>query len=65
VKYVILEAASAAALQKEVQARLDKGWELQGGVAVATYAAGAWWYYQALVARDRTATADGERDWVE
>jgi|GEM_PF-930816 len=47
--YNIVEANSVADLQKAVQALLEQGWELQGGVSVATYGAGSWWYYQAMV----------------
>lgn len=59
-KYIVVEADSAAKLQKKVQSRLDMGWELQGGVAVATYAAGAWWYYQALTSHDAAPEIDDE-----
>jgi hypothetical protein len=52
-QYCVVEANSASALEQEVQTRLDEGWEPLGGVAVATYAAGAWWYYQALVRSER------------
>lgn len=50
-EYVIVEATSAGELQSKVAAMLRDGWEPQGGLSVATYAAGAWWYYQALVRR--------------
>ena len=47
--YHLVEAKSAAQLQDKVQSLIEKGWQPQGGVCVATYAAGAWWYYQAMV----------------
>ncbi|HEY8505588.1 MAG TPA: DUF1737 domain-containing protein [Gemmataceae bacterium] len=48
-EYVILEQDSAEKLQKAVNEYLREGWSLQGGVAVATYGMGTWWYYQAVV----------------
>lgn len=50
-RYVVVEAQSAAQLQLKVQDLLDQGWELQGGVSVATYSMGSWWYFQAMVNR--------------
>jgi hypothetical protein len=50
-RYVVVEAQSADELQRKVQELIDLGWEPQGGLSVATYAAGAWWYYQAMVQR--------------
>lgn len=50
-EYLIAEAQSAQLLQEKVQQYLDEGWEPLGGLSVATYAAGAWWYYQALIKR--------------
>jgi len=47
--YHIVEAQSAAQLQEKVQELIDQGWQPQGGISVATYAAGTWWYYQAMV----------------
>lgn len=47
-KYLIAEATSARALQEKVQQYLEQCWEPLGGLSVATYGAGAWWYYQAL-----------------
>jgi Domain of unknown function (DUF1737) len=52
-KYRVVEAQSASELQKKVQKLIQDGWEPQGGLSVATYAAGAWWYYQAVVSRQR------------
>jgi hypothetical protein len=49
--YHVVEAGSAAELQQKVQELIDAGWEPQGGLSVATYAAGAWWYYQAMIHR--------------
>lgn len=49
--YMIAEASSAAELESKVNVLLQQGWELQGGLSVATYGAGQWWYYQALVRR--------------
>jgi len=51
-KYLVVEAASALVLQAKVQQYLDQGWEPLGGLSVATYGAGAWWYYQALIKRE-------------
>lgn len=51
-KYLIVEATSAGVLQEKVQQYIDEGWEPLGGLSVATYAAGAWWYYQALIKRE-------------
>lgn len=51
-KYLIVEATSARGLQEKVQQHIDEGWEPLGGLAVATYGAGAWWYYQALIKRE-------------
>lgn len=48
-KYMIVEATSAQILQEKVQQYIDEGWEPLGGLSVATYGAGAWWYYQALI----------------
>jgi hypothetical protein len=47
--YSIVESQSADELQEKVQALISEGWQPQGGIAVATYAAGVWWYYQAMV----------------
>jgi hypothetical protein len=47
-KYLIVEATSARGLQEKVQQYIDEGWEPLGGLSVATYGAGAWWYYQAI-----------------
>jgi hypothetical protein len=49
--YHLVEAQSAAQLQENVQSLIDEGWEPLGGVAVATYGAGLWWYYQAMIRR--------------
>ena len=49
--YLILEADSAEKLQQQVQEHIDAGWEPLGGLAVATYGAGTWWYYQAMIGR--------------
>ena len=51
-KYLIVEATSARVLQEKVQQHIDEGWEPLGGLSVATYGAGAWWYYQALIKRE-------------
>jgi hypothetical protein len=51
-KYLIAEANSAPVLQEKVQEYLEQGWEPLGGVSVATYGAGTWWYYQALIKRE-------------
>jgi hypothetical protein len=50
-KYLVVEASSPGELQKKVQQYIDQGWEPSGGLAVATYGAGAWWYYQAIIMR--------------
>jgi len=52
-KYLIVEASSANALQEKVQQYINEGWELQGGMSVATHGAASWWYYQALVLREK------------
>jgi hypothetical protein len=49
VDYLIVEENSAAGLQEKVQRLINEGWTPQGGLSVATYAAGNWWYYQAMV----------------
>jgi uncharacterized protein DUF1737 len=51
-KYLIAEANSARVLQEKVQQYIEQGWEPLGGVSVATYGAGTWWYYQALIKRE-------------
>ena len=51
-KYLIAEATSAHDLQAKVQQYMEQGWEPLGGLSVATYGAGAWWYYQALIKRE-------------
>ena len=51
-KYLIVEVTSAGELQKQVQQYIDQGWEPTGGVSVATYGMGAWWYYQAMIWRE-------------
>jgi len=48
-RYLTVEATSAQVLQEKVQQHLDEGWEPLGGLSVAMYGAGAWWYYQALI----------------
>jgi hypothetical protein len=58
-QYFVVEAQSAKSLQEQVQNLLDQGWEPHGGMSVATYAAGTWWYFQALI-RHETRTDDGE-----
>ncbi len=49
--YLVVEAKSAADLQERVRGLIAEGWEPQGGLSVATYSAGNWWYYQAMVRR--------------
>lgn len=51
-EYLIVEATSARGLQEKVQQHIDEVWEISGSLAVATYGAGAWWYYQALIKRE-------------
>ena len=51
-KYIIAEANSARDLQAKVQQHIEQGWEPLGGLSVATYGAGMWWYYQALIKRE-------------
>jgi hypothetical protein len=48
-KYMIAEATSAHDLQQKVQQYIENGGEPVGGLSVATYGVGAWWYYQALI----------------
>ena len=48
-KYVVVDAQSAAELQKKVQALIDQGWEPLGGVSIAYAAVGSMWYAQAVV----------------
>jgi hypothetical protein len=43
---------SARDLQAKVQQHIEQGWEPLGGLSVATYGAGMWWYYQALIKRE-------------
>lgn len=50
--YLIVEANSAEGLQMKVQQYILEGWELQGGISVATYGANRWWYYQAMIKRE-------------
>ncbi len=54
-KYLVVEASSAGELQGKVQGYIDQGWEPLGGLSVATYGAGTWWYYQAMVQRSGSA----------
>lgn len=49
--YHVVEASSARDLEKTVNALIAEGWVPSGGLSVATYAAGSWWYYQAMVRR--------------
>ena len=51
-RYLIAEANSARDLQEKVQQHIEQGWEPLGGLSVATYGAGMWWYYQALIKRE-------------
>jgi hypothetical protein len=51
-KYLIAEANSARDLQAKVQQYIEQGWEPIGGLSVATYGVGSWWYYQALIKRE-------------
>lgn len=51
-KYLVVEASSAEGLQMKVQQYIFEGWEPQGGLSVATYGTGHWWYYQAMVKRE-------------
>jgi hypothetical protein len=48
-RYLVVEAHSAEELQEKVQKCITEGWEPSGGMAVATYGAISWWYYQAMV----------------
>lgn len=50
-KYLVVEANSADELQRQVQQYIEQGWEPLGGLSVATYGAGTWWYYQAMILR--------------
>jgi hypothetical protein len=50
-RYQIVEATTVQELQEKVQHLIWEGWEPQGGVSVATYGAGSWWYYQAMIMR--------------
>jgi uncharacterized protein DUF1737 len=50
-KYLVIEAQSAEELQQKVQDSIDQGWQPLGGLAVATYGAGSWWYYQAMISQ--------------
>jgi hypothetical protein len=50
-EYHLAEANSAEKLTHAVNALIADGWLPSGGVAVATYGAGNWWYYQAMVRR--------------
>jgi hypothetical protein len=50
-QYHLVEAQSAEDLERLVQEKINEGWEPQGGVAVATYGVGSWWYYQAMIFR--------------
>ena len=51
-KYLVVEASSVAELQANVQQYIGEGWEPLGGLSVATYGAGMWWYYQAMIIRE-------------
>ena len=53
-KYLIAEANSARDLQAKVQQYIEQGWEPIGGLSVATYGVGSWWYYQALIKRENS-----------
>ncbi|MGC1274629.1 MAG: DUF1737 domain-containing protein [Planctomycetaceae bacterium] len=50
-EYRLVETSGAQALEQDVNALIAQGWLPTGGVAVATYGAGTWWYYQAMVRR--------------
>jgi len=53
-KYLIAEANSARDLQAKVQQYIEQGWEPIGGLSVATFGVGNWWYYQALIKRENS-----------
>lgn len=44
----VVETPSVADLQTHVQDLINQAWVPQGGISVATYGAGSWWYYQAI-----------------
>ena len=50
-RHKVVEADSPVELQRKVQELIDQGWEPLGGLSVATYGVGRWWYFQALVQR--------------
>lgn len=50
-QYRLVEESSATSLEQTVNALIADGWIPTGGVAVATYGAGTWWYFQAMVRR--------------
>lgn len=52
VRYRIVEAETAKELQAKVNTLLSRGWELQGGVCVASPGNNfVWWYFQAMIRR--------------
>jgi Domain of unknown function (DUF1737) len=52
-KYLVVEADSAEALQAKVQHYIGEGWEPLGGLSVAVSPnSGSWWYYQAMIMRE-------------
>jgi hypothetical protein len=46
-EYCVVEARTVEALEEEVERLLEKGWRVQGGVAILGYAANP--FYQAMV----------------
>jgi Domain of unknown function (DUF1737) len=52
-RYIILEAGDVKELTRQVQELIDQGWEPQGGVSAASNQTMVWWYYQAMIRRER------------
>jgi hypothetical protein len=49
--YHVVETKDVRELERMVNALIAEGWLPSGGISVATYGAGNWWYYQAMVRR--------------
>ena len=51
--YTLVKATKREDMVKEVQARLNDGWELQGGICMDGVGMGGREYYQAMILRKK------------
>ena len=50
--YHVVEADEVQELERLVNVLISEGWLPSGGVSIAAYGQGSWWYYQATVRRN-------------